>query len=113
MKIRAKIRTIAVGFSVIATGLAIDSGNLGGVLGGLGGILISDAQARVGRPMTPTSVGGVARRTTRRSIRRSSTYVATLPKNCTTVVIDGTALTQCGTTYYQSHNGQYAVVYVD
>jgi len=110
MKIRAKIRTIAVGFAVIATGLAIDGGNLGRTLGG---IIINDAQARVGRPMTPTSVGGVARRSTRRSIRRSSVYVATLPKNCTTVVIDGTNLSQCGTTYYQSHGGQYAVVYVD
>jgi hypothetical protein len=28
--------------------------------------LISEAQARVGRPLTPTSVAGVARRTSRR-----------------------------------------------
>lgn len=110
MKIRAKIRTIVVGFAVIATGLAIDGENFGRTLGGM---IISDAQARIGRPMTPASVGGVARRTTRRSIRRSSVYVATLPKNCTTVVIDGTKLSQCGTTYYQSHSGQYAVVYID
>jgi hypothetical protein len=110
MNIRKKIKTIAVGFAVVATGLAIDGGNLGRTLGG---IIINDAQARVGRPMTPASVGGVARRTTRRSIRRSTVYVATLPKNCTTVVIDGTKLSQCGTTYYQSHSGQYAVVYVD
>jgi hypothetical protein len=110
MNIRKKIKTIAVGFAVIVTGLAIDGGNLGRTLGG---IIINDAQARVGRPMTPASVGGVARRTTRRSIRRSTVYVATLPKNCTTVVIDGTKLSQCGTTYYQSHSGQYAVVYVD
>ena len=110
MKIGTKIRTCAVGFAVIATGLAIDSGNLGRTLGEM---IISDAEARVGRPMTPASVGGVARRSTRRSIRRSTVYVATLPKSCTTVVIDGTRLQQCGTTYYQSHSGQYAVVYVD
>jgi hypothetical protein len=33
--------------------------------------VVSDqAQARVGRPLTPGSVAGVARRTTRRTIRR-------------------------------------------
>ena len=106
MKIATTVRTIAVGFVMLMTGLVIDSWILNGVI-------ITDAEARVGRPMTPASVGGVARRTTRRSIRRSSVYVATLPKNCTTVVIDGTQLSQCGTTYYQSHSGQYAVVYVD
>jgi len=63
--------------------------------------------------MTPTSVAGVARRTTRRSIRRSTVYVATLPKSCTTVVIDGTKLHHCGSTYYQSYNKQYVIVNVD
>jgi hypothetical protein len=29
---------------------------------------VSDAQARVGRPLTPVSVAGVARRTTRRAV---------------------------------------------
>jgi hypothetical protein len=29
---------------------------------------INDAQARVGRPLTPVSVAGVARRTTRRAV---------------------------------------------
>ncbi|TGV59043.1 hypothetical protein EN803_38780, partial [Mesorhizobium sp. M2D.F.Ca.ET.160.01.1.1] len=33
--------------------------------------VIGDAQAKVGRPLTPGSVAGVARRTTRRTIRRS------------------------------------------
>jgi len=31
-------------------------------------VFITDAEARVGRPLTPVSVGGVARRTTRRSV---------------------------------------------
>lgn len=31
--------------------------------------LVSPAQARVGRPGTPASVAGVARRTTRRAVR--------------------------------------------
>ena len=32
------------------------------------GLLISDAHARVGRPATPVSYAGVARRTTRRAV---------------------------------------------
>jgi hypothetical protein len=63
--------------------------------------------------MTPGSVAGVARRTTRRTIRRTSVYVAALPTGCTTVVIEGTTLHQCGATYYQSDNNQYVVVEVD
>ena len=78
-----------------------------------GGFLVSEAQARVGRPMTPVSVAGVARRTTRRAIRRSTIYVATLPQSCSPVNVDGTTLYLCGGTYYQSHQGQYVVVYVD
>jgi len=75
--------------------------------------LVPTAEAIVGRPLTPVSVAGVARRTTRRVIRRSTIYVATLPKGCTTVVIEGTTLQQCGGTYYQPYNTQYVVVYVD
>ena len=46
--------------------------------------LVQEAQAVVGRPLTPVSVAGVARRTTRRQIYRTSVYVATLPPACTT-----------------------------
>ena len=75
--------------------------------------LVSTAEARVGRPLTPVSVAGVARRTTRRTIRRSTIYRARLPTGCTTVVIEGATLQQCGGTYYQPYNNQYVVVYVD
>ena len=78
-----------------------------------GGLWVGSAQARVGRPMTPVSVAGVARRTTRRAIRRSTIYVATLPQSCSVVNVDGTTLHLCGGTYYQSHQGQYVVVYVE
>lgn len=106
MKIRAKIRTIVTGLVVATAGLIIDSWVLNGVI-------ITDAQARVGRPMTPGSVAGVARRTTRRSIRRTTIYAASLPTSCTTVIIEGTSLYQCSGTYYQSYNNQYVVVNVD
>ena len=74
---------------------------------------VSTAEAIVGRPLTPVSVAGVARRTTRRTIRRSTIYRATLPVGCTTVIIEGATLQQCGGTYYQPYNNQYVVVYVD
>jgi len=77
------------------------------------GIMIKNAEARIGRPMSPGSVAGVARRSTRRSIRRTGIYVSTLPLGCAQTVIDGTALYQCGTTYYQNDGGQYYAVNVD
>jgi len=78
-----------------------------------GGLVVRDAEARIGRPVTPGSVAGVSRRTTRRRVRRTTSYVATLPQGCSTVVINGATLHQCGTTDYQSHSGQYVVVVVD
>jgi hypothetical protein len=36
---------------------------------------VSPAEARVGRPLTPVSVAGVARRTTRRTVRRCAAGV--------------------------------------
>jgi hypothetical protein len=36
---------------------------------------VEKAQARVGRPATPASVAGVARRTTRRTVRRTAVGV--------------------------------------
>lgn len=74
------------------------------------GQLVAPADAVIGRPATPMSYAGVARRTTRRVIVRSSIYVAALPRGCTQVVISGTALWQCGVTYYQQAGPQYVVV---
>ena len=76
-------------------------------------LLKTEAEARVGRPLTPGSVAGVARRTTRRTIRRTSVYVAALPGGCTTVVIEGATLHQCGGTYYQASGSQFVVVNID
>ncbi|TGS09639.1 hypothetical protein EN852_029965 [Mesorhizobium sp. M2E.F.Ca.ET.209.01.1.1] len=74
--------------------------------------LVSDAQARVGRPLTPGSVAGVARRTTRRTIRRSTVYVTRPPTACVKTSINGTVLWHCGSTSYQSYGGRYVVVHV-
>lgn len=77
-----------------------------------GGFLVPQAQAVIGRPMTPMSYAGVARRTTRRTIYATSVYRATLPAGCTTVIIEGTTLHRCGATYYQPSGGRYVVVQV-
>ena len=100
------IRTIGVVIMFLAALLITD-----GVFNG--GMFIKKAEARVGRPLTPVSVAGVARRTTRRTIRRTSVYIATLPRGCTTVVMEGMTLQQCGGTYYQPYNNQYVVVNVN
>ena len=73
---------------------------------------IKSAHAIVGRPASPVSVAGVARRTTRRVIVATSIYVATLPPSCTVVVVEGATLHLCGSTYYQPHGTQYVVVNV-
>ncbi len=78
-----------------------------------GGLLVSDAAAVVGAPATPLSVAGVARRTARRTIRATTTYVAVLPAGCTTTIINGQTIHQCGTTYYQQSGNQYVVVTID
>jgi hypothetical protein len=69
----------------------------------------------VGRPGVGVGgVGrGVARRTTRRMIRRSTIYVASLPTACSTVVVEGVSLYSCGSTYYQASGTQYVVVTVE
>lgn len=76
-------------------------------------LLVSEAKARVGRPLTPGSVAGVARRTTRRVIRRSSIYVATLPAGCVRTSVNGAVVWSCGGAYYQPYGGRYVVVYID
>jgi hypothetical protein len=74
---------------------------------------VTDAQAVIGHPATPGSVAGATRRTTRRVIRRSTTYVAVLPKGCVRTTVGSVALWRCGPTYYQPYHGSYVVVYVN
>lgn len=75
--------------------------------------LTPSAEARIGAPWTPLSYAGVARRTTRRIIRRSAIFAASLPGPCPQVTIEGTLLYNCSGTYYQSSGNQYVVVYVE
>lgn len=75
--------------------------------------VVGNAHAVVGRPATPGSVAGVARRTTRRVIRRSAIYVSTLPAGCVRTSVNGVVVWRCGATYYQPYGGRYVVVYIN
>jgi len=81
----------------------------GGRMGGVGRPGVGPGG--VGRH--PVPVAGVARRTTRRVVRRSAIYVTALPYGCTTVMIDYSSYYQCGATYYVTSGTRYEVVYVD
>jgi len=68
------------------------------------------AEARVGRPLTPASVAGVARRTTRRTIRRGAYYNALPSATCVSSTVYGYAVWDCGGSYYQSSGDGYVIV---
>ena len=105
------LRSLGLGLGLMAATLFADA-LLGTTLPG--GPLTPEAHARLGRrPATRVSVAGAARRTTRRRIHRTTVFVATLPRGCTTVDIDGTILNQCGGTYYQPSGSQWVVVNVE
>src|SRR5215813_6438532 len=74
---------------------------------------VTEAEARIGHPATPGSVAGVTRRTTRRVIRRSTVYVAALPRGCVRTSVNGVVVWRCGPTYYQAYGGRYVVVYIN
>lgn len=105
---RAVKRAVVVGI-LVAAGIGTEA------------LLTHEAAAGAGRPGVGAGgvggpgrpVAGVARRTTRRMVRRTSIYVATLPAGCSTVVIEGTTCHQCGTTYYVASGNQYEVVNVE
>lgn len=62
----------------------------------------------------PASSRGAARRTTRRVIRRTNRRVNALPATgCRVVVVSGTSLHQCGSTYYQPSGNTYIIVNVE
>jgi len=102
---------------------------------------LEELQAIVGRPLTPLSVAGVARRTARRTVRRRTTAVvattvvvvaptvvtttvvatpvlavgtavAALPSGCTNMAVGGLTYYQCGGVYYQPSYSGPNLVYV-
>ncbi len=75
--------------------------------------LVSEAEARVGRPATPVSVAGTARRTTRRVVRRTGYTVAALPAGCFYGNYYGGMYYRCGGSYYEPSGNVYVEVTFD
>lgn len=111
-----KLMTIlAAGAAVAAlsgTLQARDPGvNQVGVRGGTVGVGAPGVGVRdpgINQPGAAGNVGVVGRR-----VVATSVFVATLPPSCTTVVVDGKTLQQCGGVYYQPSGNQYMVVKVE
>lgn len=79
------------------------------------GTFSATAEARRGRPATPTSVAGVRRRTRRRTRRRvhRNMQVSSLPYGCSTTRIrSGVTYYYCGGIWYQPGYQGTTVVYV-
>ena len=102
------VRYLAV---AITLSLMLGDVDLGGQQASIGFLKFTgQAQARVGRPATPASAAGVARRTTRRTIRRGA-YIATIPGGCAYGTYYGYKLYYCGGVYYQKSGSGYVIVY--
>jgi hypothetical protein len=84
------------------------------------GVAADEASAVIGRPLTPVSYAGVARRTARRTTyaaaatapyAASTAYVTTLPPNCGTTVVNGMAYRSCAGRVYRPYYSGATVVY--
>lgn len=88
------------------------------MLDGRGLHLVSNADAVVGRPLTPVSYAGVARRTTRRmayagaASAAAAATVTTLPPGCARVQAGATVTYSCGGVAYAPVYDGGTVVYV-
>lgn len=102
---------------LVAISLGVTFASFGGgvdwevpLLGSLGPVL--PAHAIIGRPLTPLSYAGVARRTARRTVRREVARVAVLPPGCVYGLYNGAYYYRCGGVYYARSGGAYVQVYV-
>ena len=107
--------------AIIAIGAVTDTGPL--MLGG------DNAEAVIGRPLTPMSYAGVARRTTRRAVYAgaatggyygaasaapvvsTTAVVSTLPAGCANISTAGGVYYQCGGARYEPYYSGGTVVY--
>lgn len=82
----------------------------------LDNVFVENAEAVRGRPATPRSRAGVARRTTRRTVRRHhiavGTRVTVLPAGCTTVITHNVTYHHCGGVHYRPYYEGDTVIYI-
>ena len=84
------MREISVKQALLAT-VTLAFGALASINWSPGGVLsvaVESAQARVGRPLTPVSVAGVARRSTRRAVVGGAA-VGAAATGCVRVLVNG------------------------
>jgi hypothetical protein len=92
MTLASKAAAIALGTAAFAGGMTWS----GEIRPTTSAGLYSQAEARVGRPLTPVSYAGVARRTTRRAAYTRAAAAAATP-NTTVVVVPPPAVLHCMT----------------
>ena len=79
---------------VLGTAVFVGGYTWDGQVGSIGEVsLIAAAEARVGRPATPVSYAGVARRTTRRVVGTTAAVAASTPAPAPVVVVAPTTQT--------------------
>jgi len=104
------LKKIGVISFAVAVGLtSIEIAEFAGVVN-VGNPLVTQAEARPGRPMTPNSFAGVARRTTRRVARRTTIRLNTLPRGCVYGPYYGANYWNCGSVYYIQEGTVYIQV---
>lgn len=86
---------------------------LGAEMGLPGVALVQDAHAIVGRPGTPVSYAGTARRTSRRVARRTTYRIASLPAGCAYGPYYGGYYYNCGGVYYEQDGNVYVQIVFD
>ena len=94
-----RLKRTAIWLTAIAAMVGAD---LGAEIGIPGVNMITEAQARVGRPLTPMSYAGVARRTSRRVARRTIYRITVLPAGCLYGPYYGGSYYRCGSLYYRA-----------
>jgi hypothetical protein len=109
MSVLGKFSTLALAVALVSA----DASMQGFDLATLTIAPATTAEARIGRPLTPLSYAGVARRTTRRVVRRTAIRVNTLPAGCVYGLYYSAYYYRCGAAYYQRSGGVYVKVVID
>jgi hypothetical protein len=108
----SRIRKVVITAVAAMTGIA--GLELGESFSNLGlPYVVTPAEAVVGRPLTPVSVAGTARRTTRRVVRRTAYRVSTLPAGCVYGPYYGAYYYNCAGAYYVQEGTVYIKVVFD
>jgi hypothetical protein len=72
--------------------------------------LVGEARAMADRPAVAGNDAAVIPAVV---VKRTTTYVVSLPKGCVRTRIGGVVLWRCGKTYYQYYNNRYVLVVIN